>query len=61
MDRPHQRNGMGKESSKERRIVMKDDKCAYYQEGYCLKGLVGTKCELEGCVAHMDRLTIKRH
>lgn len=40
---------------------MTDNKCVYYQEGYCLKGLTGTKCELEGCVAHTDRLTIKRH
>lgn len=40
---------------------MTDDKCAYYQEEYCLKGLPGTKCELEGCVAYTDRLTIKRH
>lgn len=38
---------------------MTDEKCAYYKDGYCLKGLVGTKCEIEGCIAHADRLTIK--
>jgi len=40
---------------------MTDENCTYYEKGYCLKGLAGTKCELEGCVAHSDRLTIKQH
>lgn len=24
-----------------------------YQDGYCLKGLAGTKCKLEECVTHI--------
>ena len=31
---------------------MTDEKCGYHHEGYCLKGLPGTSCEVRGCVAH---------
>ena len=31
---------------------MTDEKCAYYHKGFCLKGMVGTICELDDCVAH---------
>ena len=31
---------------------MKDEKCIYHHDGCCRKGLAGTACELEGCVAH---------
>lgn len=31
---------------------MTDEKCGYHHEGYCLKGLPGTPCEVRGCVAH---------
>lgn len=27
--------------------------CAWFENGYCKKGLPGTKCEINGCVAHM--------
>lgn len=29
--------------------------CAYYDGGYCKKGLPGTLCELTGCVAWMPK------
>ena len=31
---------------------MTDENCGYHHEGYCLKGLPGTPCEVAGCVAH---------
>lgn len=31
---------------------MIDEHCVYHYNGYCLKGLPGTPCELRGCVAH---------
>lgn len=31
---------------------MIDEHCGYHHDGYCLKGLSGTPCELRGCVAH---------
>lgn len=31
---------------------MIDVNCGYHHEGYCLKGLPGTLCEVVGCVAH---------
>ena len=31
---------------------MTDESCGYHHEGYCLKGLPGTSCEVVGCVAH---------
>ncbi len=31
---------------------MIDEHCGYHHNGYCLKGLSGTPCELRGCVAH---------
>lgn len=31
---------------------MKEEKCVYYHKGFCLKGVVGTICELDECVAH---------
>lgn len=31
---------------------MIDENCGYHHEGYCLKGLPGTPCEVVGCVAH---------
>lgn len=31
---------------------MTDEKCGYHHEGYCLKGLLGTPCEVRECVAH---------
>lgn len=34
---------------------MEDKRCTYYHEGFCTKGLLGTKCELEGCVAHITK------
>lgn len=33
---------------------MIDYKCVYHHEGCCLKGLSGTPCELQGCIAHTD-------
>ena len=27
--------------------------CAWFNNGYCKKGLPGTRCEIEGCVAHI--------
>ena len=42
---------------------MTDKRCINYQDGFCLKGLDGTKCELEGCIAHIamtDKQIIKR-
>lgn len=33
---------------------MVDGKCGYHHEGYCLKGLPGTPCEVEGCVARNE-------
>ena len=35
---------------------MTDENCTYHHEGYCLKGLLGTPCELSGCVAHTPRI-----
>jgi hypothetical protein len=32
---------------------MQDEKCRWHNKGFCLKGLAGTKCELEDCVAHV--------
>jgi hypothetical protein len=33
---------------------MEEKRCTYYDNGFCSKGLKGiTKCELEGCVAHI--------
>ena len=29
---------------------MKD--CIWFEEGYCLKGLPGTKCEISACVCY---------
>ena len=34
-------------------------KCAYYDGGFCLKGLPGTLCELQGCVAWTDDLSVR--
>lgn len=34
---------------------MKKEDCAYYDNGYCRKGLPGTKCEIVGCVASMPK------
>ena len=31
---------------------MIDEKCIYYYKGFYLKGMVGTICELDDCVAH---------
>ena len=31
---------------------MTDERCEYYHKGFCLKGMVGTICELDNCVAH---------
>ena len=31
---------------------MIDVNCGYHHEGYCLKGLPGTLCEVVGCAAH---------
>lgn len=31
---------------------MIDVNCGYHHEGYCLKGLPGTLCEVVGCVVH---------
>ena len=31
---------------------MQDKECGYFHEGCCLKGLPGTPCETNGCVAH---------
>lgn len=31
---------------------MEKPNCEYYKKGHCKKGLNGTPCELEGCVAH---------
>ena len=31
---------------------MVDESCGYHHEGYCLKGLPGTPCEVVGCAAH---------
>lgn len=31
---------------------MTDEYCKYYNNGHCTKGLRGTKCDLNGCVAH---------
>ena len=28
------------------------ERCEYYHKGFCLKGMVGTICELDDCVAH---------
>lgn len=33
---------------------MTDKNCGCHQDGYCLKGLPGTPCEVDGCVAHLD-------
>lgn len=33
---------------------MTDEKCGCHHEGYCLKGLPGTPCEIVGCVAHTE-------
>lgn len=32
---------------------MQDEKCRWHHEGSCLKGMPGTVCELEDCVAHI--------
>ena len=34
---------------------MTNEKCEYYDKGFCQKGLEGTKCELNGCVAHIEK------
>lgn len=34
---------------------MKKENCAYYDNGYCRKGLPGTKCEIVGCVASIPK------
>lgn len=34
-------------------------KCAYYDGGFCLKGLPGTLCELQGCVVWTDDLSVR--
>ena len=34
---------------------MKDEKCIYFKNGNCSKGLFGTPCEVNGCVAHTDK------
>ncbi len=33
---------------------MKEVKCAWYWKGYCNKGIIGTKCEVKGCVAKTE-------
>ena len=33
--------------------------CAYYDGGFCLKGLPGTLCELQGCAAWTDDLSVR--
>jgi hypothetical protein len=35
---------------------MKDEKCIYFKNGDCSKGLAGTPCEVNGCVAHTDKV-----
>jgi hypothetical protein len=39
---------------------MTDDKCVYHKDGYCLKGLDGTPCEREGCIAHIERQQLNK-
>ena len=34
---------------------MKYPECEYYDKGDCTKGLKGTPCDLEGCVAHAPK------
>lgn len=34
---------------------MINEKCEYYNKGFCQKGLAGTICELKGCVAHIEK------
>lgn len=29
--------------------------CIFHHDGYCLKGLAGTRCELVGCVAYQEK------
>lgn len=29
--------------------------CIFYHDGFCLKGLAGTRCDLIGCVAYQDK------
>lgn len=33
---------------------MADERCFYYKNGNCTKGLTDTPCEVIGCVAHTD-------
>lgn len=37
---------------------MKDEKCIYFKNGNCSKGLEGTPCELNGCVAHTTEASL---
>lgn len=39
---------------------MTDKKCTYHHEGFCLKGLPGTPCEVEGCVVRNADIKNKR-
>ena len=32
-----------------------DETCFFYDKGFCKKGLEGTECDLNGCVAHIRR------
>lgn len=37
---------------------MKDELCAYEHDGLCMKGLAGTPCEIEGCVARRSEQNV---
>lgn len=40
---------------------MKDELCAYEHDGLCMKGLAGTPCETEGCVARCSEQNVLTH
>lgn len=40
---------------------MKDELCAYEHDGFCMKGLAGTPCETEGCVARCSEQNVLTH
>lgn len=38
-----------------------DERCFYYKNGKCTKGLADTPCETVGCVAHTDADVLSRN
>lgn len=40
---------------------MKDELCAYEHNGFCMKVLAGTPCEIEGCVARCSEQDVLTH